>query len=274
MFTNNVLNEEQLKQIKEIGDKDVNFPAFDSSKMFNKPNNNWFNINSPQLFDKMPTLANFRNDIKLFNEIPKPRINFNVEKKPDNNLNQKEENENDQKNKNELPLTTNNDNVENKNENQIENSKNNNEIKMPNFPSFFSDNKDNIIKNKNLEIPVNTNINNLKIGNTNLNDNPLKNNNNKLNMLLNYMKPPTLINNIYSNFMSDYKLSLDNFLFPNNFGSFPFNPNLKSNLILNSLNNKLNYFPLNMMAINNEINKNRIENNLLDNINLLGNKRI
>jgi hypothetical protein len=274
LFTNNVLNEEQLKQIKEIGDKDVNFPAFDSSKMFNKPNNNWFNINSPQLFDKMPSLANFRNDIKLFNEIPKPRINFNVEKKPDNNLNQKEENENDQKNKNELPLTTNNDNVENKNENQIENSKNNNEIKMPNFPSFFSDNKDNIIKNKNLEIPVNTNINNLKIGNTNLNDNPLKNNNNKLNMLLNYMKPPTLINNIYSNFMSDYKLSLDNFLFPNNFGSFPFNPNLKSNLILNSLNNKLNYFPLNMMAINNEINKNRIENNLLDNINLLGNKRI
>jgi hypothetical protein len=274
LFTNNVLNEEQLKQIKEIGDKDVNFPTFDSSKMFNKPNNNWFNINSPQLFDKMPTLANFRNDIKLFNEIPKPRINFNVEKKPDNNLNQKEENENDQKNKNELPLTTNNDNVENKNENQIENSKNNNEIKMPNFPSFFSDNKDNIIKNKNLEIPVNTNINNLKIGNTNLNDNPLKNNNNKLNMLLNYMKPPTLINNIYSNFMSDYKLSLDNFLFPNNFGTFPFNPNLKSNLILNSLNNKLNYFPLNMMAINNEINKNRIENNLLDNINLLGNKRI
>jgi hypothetical protein len=274
LFTNNVLNEEQLKQIKEIGDKDVNFPAFDSSKMFNKPNNNWFNINSPQLFDKMPTLANFRNDIKLFNEIPKPRINFNVEKKPDNNLNQKEENENDQKNKNELPLTATIDNVENKNENQIENSKNNNEIKMPNFPSFFSDNKDNIIKNKNLEIPVNTNINNLKIGNTNLNDNPLKNNNNKLNMLLNYMKPPTLINNIYSNFMSDYKLSLDNFLFPNNFGSFPFNPNLKSNLILNSLNNKLNYFPLNMMAINNEINKNRIENNLLDNINLLGNKRI
>ena len=128
-----------------------------------------------------------------------------------------------------------------------------NEIKMPNFPSFFSDNKDNINKNKILENQINASINNLKIGNVNIANNPIKNNN-KLNMLLNYMKPPSLINNLCSNFMSDYKLSLDNFLFPNTFGALPFNPNLKNNLILNSLNNKLNYFPLNMMEINNEIN--------------------
>ena len=262
-----------MKQIKEIGDKDANFPAFDTSKIFNKQNNNWFNINNPPLFDKIPTLDNFSNDIKLFNEIPKPRINFNVEKLSDNNL-KKNENESAQKNKNELPLNENNDNLEKKNENQIENSKNNNEIKMPNFPSFFSDNKDNINKNKNLENPINTNINNLKIGNTYLNNNPLKYNNNKLNMILNYMKPPSLVNNICNNFMSDYKLSLDNFLYPNTFGTFPFNQNLKNNLIFNSLNNKLNYFPLSMMEINNEINKNRIENNLLGNINLLGNKRV
>ena len=113
-----------MKQIKEIGDKDANFPAFDTSKIFNKQNNNWFNINNPPLFDKIPTLDNFSNDIKLFNEIPKPRINFNVEKLPDNNL-KKNENESAQKNKNELPLNENNDNLEKKNENQIENNKNN-----------------------------------------------------------------------------------------------------------------------------------------------------
>lgn len=262
-----------MKQIKEVGDKDVNFPTFDTSKIFNKPNNNWLNINTPPLFDKIPTLANFSNDIKLFNEISKPRINFNVEKQPDNNLNQKNENESIQKNKNELPLDIKKDNLEKKNEIQVENSKNSNEIKMPNFPSFFSDNKDNINKNKILENQINASINNLKIGNVNIANNPIKNNN-KLNMLLNYMKPPSLINNLCSNFMSDYKLSLDNFLFPNTFGALPFNPNLKNNLILNSLNNKLNYFPLNMMEINNEINKNRIDNNLLGNINLLGNKRV
>ena len=270
MFTNNVLNEEQLKQIKEIGDKDVNFPTFDTSKMFNKPNNNWLNINSPPFLDKIPNLANFSNEIKFFNEIPKPKINFNVEKQP-NNMNQKAENENAQKNKNETPLNANKDNLEIKNENRIENTRNNNEIKMPNFPSFFSDNKDNIIKNKNSEHLINANINNLKIGN-NLNNNPIKDSN-KLNILLNYMKPSSLVNNIYNNYMNDYKLNLDNFLFPNTFGALPFNPNLKNNLLLNSLNNKLNNYPLNMMEINNEINKNRIENELLANINLLGNKR-
>lgn len=261
-----------MKQIKEIGDKDVNFPTFDTSKIFNKPNNNWLNINTPPLFDKIPTLTNFSNDIKLFNEIQKPKINFTVEKQPDNNLNQKNENESIQKNKNELPLNVNNDNQEKKNEIQVENSQNNNEIKMPNFPSFFSDNKDNINKNKNFENQINASINNLKISNVNITNNPIKNNN-KLNMVLNYMKPPSLINNLCSNFMSDYKLSLDNFLYPNTFGTLHFNPNLKNNLILNSLNNKLNYFPLNMMEINNEINKNQIDNNLLGNINLLGNKR-
>ena len=265
-----------MKQIREIGDKDVNFPAFDTSKIFSKPNNNWFNINTPPIFDKIPTLTNFNNDIKLFNEIQKPRINFNVEKQPDNKLNQKTENENSQNYKSELPLNSNNNNLEKKNENEIENCKINEEIKMPNFPSFFSDNKDNDIKNKNLENPINTNINNVSIGNTNLNNNQNNQikNNNKINMLLNYMKPPFLINNIYSNFMSDYKLTFDNFLFPNTFGTLPINPSLKNNLILNSINNKLNYFPLSMMEINNEINKNRIHNNLLGNINLLGNKRV
>lgn len=262
-----------MKQIKENGDKDVNFPTIDTSKIFIKPNDNWFNINSPPLFDKIPTLANFSNDIKLFNEIPKPRINFNVQKQPDNKLNQKNENEITQNNGTELPLKAiNNNNLKKKNENQIENCKIKDEIKMPNFPSFFSDNKENNNKNKNLENPINTSINSTKIGNAILNNSPIKNNN-KYNVLLNYMKPPSLINNICSNYISDYKLTFDNFLFPT-FGNLPVNPSLKNNLILNSLNNKLNYFPLNMMEINNEINKNRIENNLFGNINLLGNKRV
>ena len=257
-----------MKQIKEIGDKDINFPVFDTSKILTKPNNNWFNINNPPLFDKIQTLDNFRSDIKLFNEIPKPRINFNIEKPPDNNLEQKSENGNNQKYKNEFSLNLENNNLEKKNENQIENCLNNIEIKMPNFPSFFNDNKDNFNKNKNMENPINTSMNYLKIGNVNLNNNPTKNNN-RFDMILNCIKqPPSLINNICNNYMSGYKLALDNFLFHSTFGTLPPNTSLNSNLIINSFNNKLNYFPFNMTETNNKINKNRIDNDLL------GNKRI
>ena len=74
MFTNNILNEDQIKQIEEIiNNKQINGPIFDKNKIFTKTDINLFSLGNNLVYDKFKG-----NEIKLFNGISQQKTNCNL----------------------------------------------------------------------------------------------------------------------------------------------------------------------------------------------------
>ena len=249
-----------MKQIEEVGKKNMDIPLFDSNKFFNKNNNAWLGFKNTF---KVPGLNDFRNDIKLFsppNNFDKSII-YNNQNNALNNLN------NNINNKNEINIKNNkfdiiNPNSENKNNENKNEDLNKNPIDLPNFPSFFNDNNEILNKkknNKNSLAYINKNIISKINPINNINGNNL-NKVDKLSDLICFKEPP-----MFNTFLENYPKTFNNFL-------CPINSSIKNNLIINPINNKFYNFPFNSLDINNEINLNR-NNYFNNNISLLGNKK-
>ena len=255
----------------------MDVPLFDNNNFYNKNNYNSFDLNNGLIFDKIPITTNFRNDIKLFSDLPQYKTIFNnndirenkniINYGQNNILNNVNSirnniNENTIDNKNQIDLKNNN-NKEIKNGNLKINS-----IDLPNFPSFFNDNNETLNKTNNNLININNNNSN-KINLINNYSNIKINNGNIFNDLVNIKEHP-----IFKNFLENNKQLFDNFISPRTFSDPPlFTSSLKNNLIINPRNNNFYNFPFDIRNINNVVNKNRNENDLLNNNNLIGKKR-
>ena len=200
LFTNNILNEEQIKQIEEKGKREVNIPLFDKNKFYNKKNN-LIGLNDTLMMEKLSSKSTFKNDIKLINFPLQNKINFKVDIKEDNQNNIQNNFIN-----NNFFLNNNNNTKSIINEGQKKNS----DI-FPSFPSFFNDSIQAMNKKKQKD--------NL----TNLNSNSLKNNkgdcigsfpeNNKNKNLIN-CKVPFIFHNNSNIYLNDFRQTYNKILFP------------------------------------------------------------
>ena len=68
-----MLNEDQIKQIEELGNKQINAPIFDKKNIFNKTDTNLFSLSNNLAYDKF-----VGNDIKLFNGISPQKVTCNA----------------------------------------------------------------------------------------------------------------------------------------------------------------------------------------------------
>lgn len=68
-----MLNEDQIKQIEELGNKQINTPIFDKKNIFNKTDTNLFSLSNNLAYDKF-----MGNDIKLFNGISQQKVTCNA----------------------------------------------------------------------------------------------------------------------------------------------------------------------------------------------------
>ena len=66
-----MLNDAQIKQIEELGNKPINAPIFDKKNIFNKTDTNLLSLNNNLVYDKF-----MGNDIKLFNDFTKDKIDI------------------------------------------------------------------------------------------------------------------------------------------------------------------------------------------------------
>ena len=236
MFTNNILNEEQVKQIEENSTKPTNIPLFNSNKFFDKSANNFLGLNTNSILKNISTPNIFTKEMQLFNQA-QPKVNFN-------NLNINNINNQETKNLiNNNPLNLFNNNTNNnvneiKNKNNSISSTNSNKIlfstskvddininkqldnsfNIPMLPSFL--NKEEIKKNplfinseKTEEININKNIINLDQNiNNNIDINAITNNENEI--CNNFYKGPLIVKNPNNNFINEFSSTMNKLLFP------------------------------------------------------------
>jgi hypothetical protein len=245
LFTNNILNEEQMKQIEENSNKQITTSIFNYNKSPIKNNDSLLGIktnNSP--LDNLPNISNFRNDTKIINKLSQPNINFNINNSGDKNkfnidyVNMFNNSVNSSKIV-DLNQKFESNNVNIINNNKVENP--NNTITFPKYPSFFSQN--------------NENLNNLK------NENIINNISNSIKKIENiFGKNSFIANNPYNNFLSDYQSSIGRAL-----GQFSTFPSFNNNCFINPINNTFNHIftfnPNNFTDSSNIKNYNKKENN-------------
>ena len=255
-------------------------PLFGTNNSFNKTSNSFIGLNNNSILDAISNPNNFRNEIKLFNQVSQPKINFNIISP---------ENKNILNNNSTNTINNFNNYIENKNNNidksniNSNNNKNNNlmrdeelktnTISLPPCPSFFNDNKEYLKKNiENINNNILTNNNKL---NENFIINPINNSINKVNNLIN-CKEPYKMNYFNNNSLNNYTESINRYFFPglNQFSllSSSLNNNIFTNPII-----PINYNVMKIPQINNnifEINKNdKKEGNVKEMNELIGKKR-
>ena len=252
LFTNNILNEEQVKQIKDIENDNTD----KIGKMIDN-NNNIFNLDKNKInFVGFPTLFNFNKDNKIINE-PLDMKNIFKNINIDNNKNQNILIQNNKINKFDIPLN----NGKEKIKKQIEIKENNlsdkNILNLPKIPSFFNDKtEETTIQNKYTNIKNNL-FNNNMINISNIHNNLLNNIFNKdysnnifnrdkkkdLNQMIstNWQIPiNTFFNSNSNNYLNNLNLSNENDIFR------PFPPGLNIPLYSLNKNNNNNEHILNL----------------------------
>ena len=261
LFTNNILNEEQVKQIKDIENDNTE----KIGKMVNT-NNNIFNLDKNKIdFVGFPTLFNFNKDNKIINEhLNMKNIfqNINIDNNknqniliPNNKINALSIKDETEKLKKEIEIKEN-------------NLSDKNSLNLPNIPSFFNDKiEETTIQNKYMN--RNNNIfNNNMINISNIQNNLLNNYFNKdySNNIFNQYKKKEL-NKIFTIIPTKYKIQTNTFFNSNS------NNNL-NNLNLLNISNDNDIFrpippglniPLYPLNKNNNNNNNKNILNLNDN---------
>ena len=241
LFTNNVLNEEQIKQIEEIGSKPASCPLFDNSKFFNKTDNNLFRINNGSILDKITNGNNYRSEIKFFNEIPQPKINFNINSPEPNNI----------LNNNSINIFNNyNHSIDDKKNKLISNNNNLTNISPINMNNINNLNNLNNLNNVNNLNNLNNlnNINNVNnINNNNINNEKLNNNSLNLSLL------PSIIDGNKENI--NKSVDIGNNIINND----------NNNIINNNINKEINDLNIinDNMSIKTNNNSNKVENFLI-----------
>ena len=278
-----MLNEEQIKQIEELGNKPVNTPIFDKKNIFNKTDTNLFSLSNNLVYDKF-----MGNDIKLFNGISQQKANCNVNStEPKSILNNNSINifnnfnnsviENQKQNLTSNNVNLNPSNIDSLNNltniNRTDNDKlNNNLLNLSFFPSsILNENKEILKKLDNESNSMNKEksaINELPntdkiIENINKPENVPK-----LENLINAKSPPININPIpNSGFINELNIPMNRLIYPglNQLALFS---TLNNNLLLcpNPINNPFG----NLINFNPPIQLNMPDNNN----NLIGKKRI
>ena len=296
MFTNNILNEDQVKQIEENSTKETYIPLFNSNKFFDKPSNDSLGFKTNSFLDILSSPNIFTKDIKLYNQL-QPKINANNQEiknvlennsltltnNLNNNLNEQIKiNINSNTNKNLFDI------VEINNKNNV-NSSNlvNNTSNIPVFPSFLNKegSQNNVLfmnTEKNVNNNINSNIMNTKNYIYNLNHsihylvnkdnnffidriNNINNNINTIDNIINYNES-LLVKSPNNNFMNEFPQNMNKFLFPgiNPLSLFPSMNN--RNFLANPIN-PLNYNiePISMnIPENSSINNYNINANIND----------
>ena len=267
LFTNNILNDEQMKQIKEQENKNINNIVKDNI------NRDIYNLdkNKNNLL-KYPTIFDFVNENNIINEHLNILNNINLDKNKIQNLSVPNIRLNN------ISLLGNTDKKEEpkkeiNEEEKAKKSLDENILNLPDIPPFFNDNSENNDKKNNNFMNISNNIfNNNMINISNFHQNPLLNNiidNNIKYGLLNEQNQIDL-NKILlfkcQNQMNELFLK-NNYLFPN-FQNISLDKSQLSNLPLsllgrnNIINNKIS--PLNYgNDLNNLNNKNDSNNNYL-----------
>ena len=273
-----MLNEDQIKQIEELGNKPINTPILDKKNIFNKTDTNLFSLSNK--FSG--------NDIKLFNGISQQKANFNVHStEPKSILNNNSINifnnfNNSVIEQQKQNLTSNSvnlnpskiDNINNlTNNNHIDNDKlNNNLLNLSFFPSsILNENKEILKKLDNESNSMNkekSTINEFpntdkSIENTNKPENVPK-----IDNLINLKNPPININPFPNNgFINEFNFPMNRLIYPglNQLALFS---TLNNNLLLcpNPINNPFG----NLINFNPPVQLNMPDNNN----NLIGKKRI
>ena len=278
-----MLNEDQIKQIEELGNKPMNTPIFDKKNIFNKTDTNLFSLSNNLVCDKFSG-----NDIKLFNGISQQKANFNVHStEPKSILNNNSINifnnfnnsviENQKQNLTSNNVNLNPSNIDNLNNltniNGTDNDKlNNNLLNLSFFPSsILNENKEILKKLDNESNSMNkekSTINEFpntdkSIENTNKPENVPK-----IDNLINLKNPPININPFPNNgFINEFNFPMNRLIYPglNQLALFS---TLNNNLLLcpNPINNPFG----NLINFNPPVQLNMPDNNN----NLIGKKRI
>jgi hypothetical protein len=278
-----VLNEDQIKQIEELGNKPINTPILDKKNIFNKTDTNLFSLSNNLVCDKFSG-----NDIKLFNGISQQKANFNVHStEPKSILNNNSINifnnfnnsviENQKQNLTSNNVNLNPSNIDNLNNltniNGTDNDKlNNNLLNLSFFPSsILNENKEILKKLDNESNSMNkekSTINEFpntdkSIENTNKPENVPK-----IDNLINLKNPPININPFPNNgFINEFNFPMNRLIYPglNQLALFS---TLNNNLLLcpNPINNPFG----NLINFNPPVQLNMPDNNN----NLIGKKRI
>jgi hypothetical protein len=280
-----VLNEDQIKQIEELGNKPINTPILDKKNIFNKTDTNLFSLSNNLVCDKFSG-----NDIKLFNGISQQKANFNVHStEPKSILNNNSINifnnfnnsviENQKQNLTSNNVNLNPSNIDSLNNltniNRTDNDKlNNNLLNLSFFPSSILNENKEILKkldNESYSYSINKekcNINELT------NEDKISENTNKpenvpkLENLIKAKNLPININPIPNNgFINELNIPMNRLIYPglNQLALFS---TLNNNLLLcpNPINNPFG----NLINFNPPIQLNMPDNNN----NLIGKKRI
>ena len=169
LFTNNILNDEQVKQIKEQENKNIN--NIDKDNI----NRDIYNIDKNNLF-KYPTIFDFVNKNNIIKEHMNILNTINLDKNKYQNLSEP----NIRLNNISLLANTDKKGELKKEINEKEKTKkplDENILNLPNIPPFFNDNSENNDKKKNNFMNISNNIfNNNMINIGNVQQNPLLNN--------------------------------------------------------------------------------------------------
>ena len=278
-----MLNEDQIKQIEELGNKPINTPILDKKNIFNKTDTNLFSLSNNLVCDKFSG-----NDIKLFNGISQQKANFNVHStEPKSILNNNSINifnnfnnsviENQKQNLTSNNVNLNPSNIDNLNNltniNGTDNDKlNNNLLNLSFFPSsILNENKEILKKLDNESNSMNKEksaINELPntdkiIENINKPENVPK-----IDNLINLKNHPININSFPNNgFINEFNFPMNRLIYPglNQLALFS---TLNNNLLLcpNPINNPFG----NLINFNPPVQLNMPDNNN----NLIGKKRI
>jgi hypothetical protein len=278
-----VLNEDQIKQIEELGNKPINGPILDKKNIFNKTDTNLFSLSNNIVYDKF-----MGNDIKLFNGISPQKANCNVKSSETKSiLNNNSINifnnfnnsviEQQKQNLAANSVNLNPSNIDNLNNltniNHIDNDKlNNNLLNLSFFPSSVLnenkeilkklDNESNLINKEKFIINKLTNEDKI-IQNINKPENVPK-----LENLINAKSPPININPIpNSGFINELNIPMNRLIYPG-LNQLALLSTLNNNLLLspNPINNPFG----NLINFNPPIQLNMPDNNN----NLIGKKRI
>ena len=291
MFTNNTLNEDQIKQIEENSIKQTNIPLFNPNKIFDKTSNNFFELNTNSIINNISNPNIFTKDIKLFNQ-PQPKINLNLNNQETKNIinnnslnlvNNLNNNENEPKNK----INTNSSINSNKilfstsKIDTINNNKQlNNSFNRPVSPSFFckediknnfsfaneEKTENNTIKSNIMNMNNNINANliqsmNYPIDGNNIFINPMTNNINKIDNIIKY-KEPLIVKNPNNNFLNEFNSIISKLLFPG-ITQPPFICSMNNNFLSYPINPLNSYIKPPSMNIpqNNNINNVNVNSN-------------
>ena len=278
-----MLNEDQIKQIEELGNKPINGPILDKKNIFNKTDTNLFSLSNNIVYDKF-----MGNDIKLFNGISPQKANCNVKSSEtksilnNNSINIFNNFNNSVIEQQKQNLTSNSvnlnpskiDSINNlTNNNHIDNDKlNNNLLNLSFFPSsIINENKEILKKLDNENHSTNKekcNINGLPNENKiiEITNNP--ENVPKIENLINSNNSPININPIPNNgFINEFNFPMNRLIYPG-LNQLAFLSTLNNNLLLcpNPINSPFG----NLFNFNPPIQLNMPDNNN----NLIGKKRI